>query len=92
MLIEAAIVAVAIIVLLIVLSKLNIRRQRKNALQGKYGDETRWATELIEEGDEHFTLAVSTMPDMELKEVGIIAESKEELRERTVERFEENFA
>lgn len=62
--------------------------QKEKALNGEYGNETMWASELIEEGDELFIVAVNTLPKTEMTEVGIIAESKEELRELAVERFE----
>lgn len=61
----------------------------KKALDGEYGKPSQWATELIEEEDQLFILAVNSLPNMEMKEIGIIAESKEELRELTVERLEE---
>lgn len=63
--------------------------QREKALDGGYGEETRWASELVDEGDQLFTIAVSELPEQELRDCGIIAESKEELREVVVERFEE---
>lgn len=77
------------LVILGFLNRLNKARQRNNALNGDYGDETQWATELIDEGDEYFTLAVQNLPQTEMMELGIIAESKEELRTKTIERFEE---
>lgn len=63
--------------------------QKKKALGGDYGDVTRWASELIDEEDQLFILAVNSLPEMEMTEIGIVAESKEELRELTVERLEE---
>lgn len=66
-----------------------VRRQREKALNGKHGIESRWAAELDEQGDQMFIMAANSLPDMELKEIGIVAESKEELRELTIERFEE---
>lgn len=92
MLAEIGMVVGGLFVALIVLgflNRLNKARQRRNAMNGKYGDETRWATELIDEGDQHFTLAVQSLPQKEMMELGIIAESKEELRNKTIERFEE---
>lgn len=67
------------------------KRQRRKALNGDYGEETRWASELVDEGDQLFTIAVTHMPNRELRDCGIIAESKEELREIVVERFEEDY-
>lgn len=59
------------------------------ALKGSLGDEAQWAAEFIKEGDEEFTRAMTALPSQELKEARIIAESKEELREITIERYEE---
>lgn len=59
------------------------------ALQGELGEETQWATEIAKEGDQEFIEAMTSLPSTELKEVSIIAESKGELRELTVERSEE---
>lgn len=72
-----------------VVHTLRKRRQRRRALNGDYGEPTKWATELVNEGDREFALAVNSLPQDEITEVGIIAESKQELRERTVARFEE---
>jgi hypothetical protein len=66
------------------------RYRNWRAKRGDYGDSTKWATELLEADDQHFELAVKGLSKNELKEVGIIADSKEELRELAVERFEEN--
>lgn len=63
--------------------------QRKRALDGLYGEETQWAAELVEEGDQAFIIAVNSLPKVEMTEIGIIAESKEELRELTIERLDE---
>ena len=59
------------------------------ALQGELGEETKWASELAKDGDDEFIKAMTSLPSQELKEVSIIAESKSELRELTVERSEE---
>lgn len=61
----------------------------RRALTGKLGEETQWAAELVEEGDKEFMQAAKALPSYELKEVGIIAESKTELRDLTIERYEE---
>jgi hypothetical protein len=64
--------------------------KRNRALNGDFGDEAQWASELIiEENDEAFILATQALPKDEVREVGIIAESKEELRELTLERMDE---
>lgn len=65
------------------------RRKRQQALDGELGIENQWAAELDQEGDQLFIIAANSLPDMELKEAGIVAESKQELREETVERFEQ---
>lgn len=59
------------------------------ALQGGLGDEAQWAAEFIKDGDQEFTRAMTALPSADLKEVKIIAESKNELRELTIERYEE---
>jgi len=95
MLAQLAMIVTTVIVLY-VLYKVGARvyrkRQRSKALDGDYGKETQWASELVDEGDQLFTVAVSEMPNAELRDCGIIAESKEELREVVVERFEEDYA
>lgn len=59
------------------------------ALRGGYGEETRWAAELFKEGDKEFIEATKALPKTELRELAIIAESKEGLRNLTIERYEE---
>lgn len=68
---------------------LNKKRQSKKARAGGYGDEVKWATELVDDGDQMFIIALNGVSQTEMKEIGIIAESKEQLRELTIERFEE---
>jgi len=72
----------------IIASVHNILRKRR-ALRGEYGPETQWAAELVEEGHYEFAHAVETLPERELMEIGVMAESKEELYEITVERLDE---
>lgn len=64
--------------------------QTEKALGGGYGEEVQWASELVDEGDALFTMAINDLPEREMKEVGIIAESKEELRDLTIERYDEH--
>lgn len=81
-----------LLVLVLVLGyvrKWNDQRHVDNALDGEYGQETQWAAELSQEGDTLFEIAATELPQEDLMEVGIVAESKEELRELTVERLEE---
>lgn len=61
----------------------------RKMMDGKYGKETQWAVELTKEDDMEFMKASAQLPQEELREVGIIAESKEELREKTIERADE---
>lgn len=68
---------------------LDFRTQR--ALDGKYGIETRWVAEMIEDGDIEFCQAVANLPQWEMMEVEIVAESKSELRERTISRYQEHY-
>lgn len=62
---------------------------RRAALKGRFGEESQWAAELIREGDEEFRQAARRLPETDLREVGIVAESKEELRDLTIERYEQ---
>lgn len=63
--------------------------QGKKLLNGDYGEQARWAAELVQSGDTEFIEACARLPQVELREVGIMAEDKEELRELTVERAAE---
>lgn len=65
------------------------RRQKKKTLSGDYGPEAQWAAEIADSGDEEFRFAVRVLSNREMREIGIIAESKEELRELTIERLDE---
>jgi hypothetical protein len=58
-------------------------------LSGKHGEQAMWAAEIVRDGDEDFEEASDGLTQRELREVGIIADSKEELREKTIQRFEE---
>lgn len=66
----------------------NVRHQRR-ALNGEFGDMTKWGAQITKDGDEEFAEAIEALPETEKMEIAIIAESKEELRELAVERFEE---
>lgn len=63
--------------------------QKRKTLNGKYGIESQWAAELVEDDDREFEIAMQHLPEMHLREVGVIAESKDELRELTIDRFDE---
>lgn len=65
------------------------KQQKKKTLSGEYGPEAQWAAEIADSGDEEFKFAVSVLSNREMREIGIIAESKEELRELTIERLDE---
>lgn len=62
-------------------------RSGRKVLDGEYGDEAMWGGELVMDEDEEFIQAMVTVDDKELREIAIIAESKEELREMTLERM-----
>ena len=83
----ALIVSSVVIIKLVGVALLALYSYR--ALQGSLGDEAQWAAEFIKEGDQEFTRAMSALPSAELKEVKIIAESKSELRELTIQRYEQ---
>lgn len=59
------------------------------ALKGSFGKETQWAAELFKEGDTEFIRAVKALPQNELVEIRIIAETKDGLRDLTIERYEQ---
>lgn len=61
----------------------------RKVLSGDYGEQAQWAAELVEEEDEEFLRASMQLPQMEMREIGVLSDSKEELRENTVERAEE---
>ena len=63
--------------------------QGRRALDGAFGDEAQWAAELLKEGDMEFLEAAENLPNQEVTEIRIIAESKQDLRDLTVERYEE---
>lgn len=63
--------------------------QGKKILNGEYGKQTQWAAELVESGDEEFLQASAQLSQMELREVGIMSDSKKELRENTINRVQE---
>lgn len=63
--------------------------QGKKVLNGDYGEQARWAAELVEEEDDEFVEASAQLSQIELREIGIMSDSKEELRENTIERVEE---
>jgi hypothetical protein len=64
-------------------------RQGKKVLSGDYGESARWAAELVEEGDEEFIEASSQLTRIRLREVGIVSNNKQELRENTIEQAQE---
>jgi len=59
------------------------------ARRGDYGDEAKWAMELFEENDQQFIHAQAVLPKSEVREVQIIADSKQELRDLMIERHNE---
>lgn len=63
--------------------------QKRRTLSGKFGDEARWAAEIVDSGDQEFAYAVKVLPQRELREIGILADTKEDLRELTIERLDE---
>lgn len=59
------------------------------AARGHYGEEAKWAYELFDEGDQEFLIAQQALPQSEITEVAVIANSKQELRELMIDRYEE---
>lgn len=67
------------------------RLKRKRALQGAYGEEVRWMMEIMhEEQDEEFIRAMSSLEQMDVTEIIIIAESKDDVRRLVFERASES--
>lgn len=64
-------------------------RQGKKVLNGDYGEQARWAAELVESGDDEFIEASAKLSQFELREIGILSDDKQELRNKTVEKAEE---
>jgi len=58
----------------------------RRALSGKMGEEQQWMAEFINENDEEFMHAMAQINRMEAKELFVLAEDKEELRELALER------
>jgi hypothetical protein len=58
----------------------------RRALAGKMGEEQQWMAEFINENDEEFMHAMAQINRMEAKELFVLAEDKEELRELALER------
>lgn len=61
----------------------------RRALSGKMGEEQQWMAEFINENDEEFMHAMAQINRMEAKELFVLAEDKEELRELALERASE---
>lgn len=62
----------------------------RKVLNGDFGEESQWAGELVESGDEEFIEASNDLSKMELRESGIIATDKSEMREIVVEKADDN--
>jgi len=57
------------------------------ALNGKLGDEAKWMAELMRDDDNaEFAQAALSLPEQELNEIRIIAESKQELHDLIIKR------
>lgn len=61
----------------------------RRALSGKMGEEQQWMAEFINENDEEFMHAMAQINRMEAKELFVLAQDKEELRELALERASE---
>lgn len=59
-------------------------------MRGDYGEEVRWMLELIDEQDNEFLQAQRVLPDREIREVKILSDTKQELRENMIERADEH--
>lgn len=61
----------------------------RRALNGKYGDAMQWTAEFLKDKDRAFIEAAKHLPRHEQRELGIIADTKDEFREATIERAKE---
>ena len=61
----------------------------QRALSGKMGKETQWIAELVKDDNKPFIEAMNHLNQDEVKEITIIAESKQELNELALERAKE---
>jgi len=61
----------------------------QRALKGKMGKEQQWMAELVDANDEKFMESMQELGRMEMKEITVIADSKEELRQAAIERAED---
>lgn len=60
------------------------------AKNGHYGEDEKWVYELmVEEQDQMFVHAITALPENEKMELKVIADSKQELRDLTIDRFDE---
>lgn len=66
--------------------------QGKRAINGSMGKETQWAAELVREEDEEFMRAMRSLDQDTIRRIGIVAESKGELRELTIEESDDQNA
>ena len=60
------------------------------ALNGSHGDAKRWIAEFARDNDRDFMWAIQNITSSDRKELSIVAESKEEFREKVIERAEEH--
>lgn len=61
----------------------------RKVLAGDYGEESKWAAEIVESGDTEFVEACKELTEMELRESGIVATDRSEMREIVVEKAED---
>lgn len=61
----------------------------QRALAGKMGQEQQWVAELVSADDEKFMESMNQISQMQMKEIFVIADSKEELRQTVIEEAED---
>lgn len=61
---------------------------KRAALNGRFGEESQWAAELVREDDQPFIRAMQGTPQPRLRVFGEMADDKEELRELVVTHYE----
>jgi len=76
---------VSLVVAVRVLMLVYMYYMSRKVLDGSMGEEAQWAGEIVKSGDQEFINAIQGLDGMDMKEIGIMAESKEELREMTLD-------
>lgn len=61
----------------------------RRALAGKMGKKQQWMAEMVRDDNEPFIEAMESLDRMEMKEITVVADSKQELKELAIDRAAE---